>query len=74
MTFQFENFHDFMTMSGHGSFVWASYGVAIALLLWLVFRPLIQKSRFLRNHRQQQKLAEVRRKQAVSQTPISGSN
>ena len=53
MSFQFENLADFMTMSGHGAFVWASYGATFLALLALVWFPYTQqKSSFIKIERQ----------------------
>ena len=38
--FQFESLSDFAHMAGHGPYVWAAYAVSLAVMAWLVLRPL----------------------------------
>jgi heme exporter protein D len=64
MKFQFETFADFMTMSGHGPYVWASYGITTFALAWLFVVPVLQKREFLK---QQQKLQTLAQQNAEGQ-------
>lgn len=57
MNFQFESFNDFMTMSGHGAFVWVSYAVTLLALLLLVVIPSIQKKQ-MRQQLKRQRIIE----------------
>ncbi|MEH6556603.1 MAG: heme exporter protein CcmD [Oceanicoccus sp.] len=43
---QFDNFSDFMTMGGHGVYVWTVYGVALLVIAALVITPLRRDRRF----------------------------
>ncbi|OUS10316.1 heme exporter protein CcmD [Gammaproteobacteria bacterium 54_18_T64] len=38
--FQFESFDAFVAMAGHGPYVWAAYGVSLAIMAWLAVLPL----------------------------------
>ncbi|WP_197022076.1 MULTISPECIES: heme exporter protein CcmD [Bordetella] len=44
----FSSIEDFLAMGGHGAYVWASYGIAVASLGWNAVHPLLQRRRFLR--------------------------
>lgn len=59
MTFQFDSLLSFMTMSGHGPFVWSAYGITFAALLYLVINPLLQRRQFFS---EQQRLQRIARK------------
>ena len=59
MKFQFESIADFIAMSGHGPFVWASYTITFAVLIFLVINPLLQKKAFIKEQQKLQKLAQA---------------
>ncbi len=59
MKFQFETLADFITMSGHGPFVWAAYGITFGALFFLLFSPVVQKKAFIKQQQKMQKLAKV---------------
>jgi heme exporter protein D len=42
MKIQFHSFQDFMTMDGHGVYVWLAVLVSLWVLVGLVLRPLSQ--------------------------------
>jgi len=59
MNFQFESLIDFLTMDGHGIYVWSSYaitGVAMALLIIL---PYLKRKQLLVQLQRQKRLEEV---------------
>lgn len=56
MTFQFESLADFMAMSGHGPYVWASYAITFIALIFLVVNPVLQQKKVMK---QQQKLRKL---------------
>jgi len=60
--FQFDSFQDFLTMSGHGPYVWFSYGVVLFAMLAFGFRPHWQFKQFVKEQkkfqRQQQAMTE----------------
>lgn len=41
MTFQFESLMDFITMSGHGRYVWAAYIITITGFAYLCIAPMM---------------------------------
>ncbi len=43
---QFDSFSDFLTMGGHGVYVWTVYGVALLVLSVLIITPLRRDRRF----------------------------
>jgi heme exporter protein D len=45
MKFQFA---DFISMNGHGPFVWAAYAITFAGLIFLIVHPLLQKKAVLK--------------------------
>lgn len=57
MKFQFESIADFIAMNGHGSYVWASYAITFAVLVFLLVSPLLQKKAFVKQQIKQQKLS-----------------
>ncbi len=50
--FQFENFDAFISMGGHGPYVWAAYGLSLAIMAWLVISPLRRQRALLADMRQ----------------------
>lgn len=57
MTFRFDSLAAFAAMDGHGVFVWASYGISIAAMVWLVINPLLRRRAIMAElARQQQRL------------------
>jgi heme exporter protein D len=59
MKFQFESIADFITMNGHGSYVWSAYAITFAVLFFLLASPLMQKKAFIKQQQKQQKLAQA---------------
>ena len=67
----FSGFDDLLRMGGHGPYVWASYGVTLAVILWLVISPLLRHRRLLAD------LARQQRREAAAATvrrTIDGEN
>lgn len=58
----FESLSDALTMAGHGPYVWASYGITLAVLAALVINPIQRQRSALRAI-----AAEVRRRDAAKQ-------
>jgi len=58
MKFQFESIDAFLTMGGHGSFVWASYVLVYIIIIYLTLSPLLAKKAFLK---QQKKLLQLQK-------------
>lgn len=56
MKFQFESLDAFLTMGGHGAFVWASYILVYVIIIYLTLSPLLSKKAFLK---QQKKLLQL---------------
>lgn len=56
MKFQFESIADFIAMNGHGPYVWASYAITFAVLVFLLVSPVLQKKAFVKQQQKQQKL------------------
>lgn len=59
--FQFDSLADFMAMAGHGPYVWISYAVSLAVMLYLVAGPLMRKRTTLRAVRLEETRARGRR-------------
>lgn len=51
----FESFADFLAMGTHGPYVWAAYGLCIAIIVWNVLQPLLLRRRWLREQSAQLK-------------------
>lgn len=43
----FESFADFLAMGRHGPYVWAAYGLTLAIVAWNVLQPLRQRKKLL---------------------------
>lgn len=63
---QFDSFAQFISMNGHGFYVWLSYGITLALFLLLAFISINQKKQTINQiiKRQQR---EIKLKQAAQQ-------
>ena len=48
MEFQFDSLQDFVSMSGHGPYVWACYIMVALVLTYLLLSPLWQKKQLLK--------------------------
>jgi heme exporter protein D len=57
MSFQFESVASFIAMNGHGSFVWAAYGITFAVLAYLLISPLLQQRQFFRTQKRLMRIA-----------------
>jgi heme exporter protein D len=56
--FQFESVADFMSMSGHGPYVWACYAIAAACLTYLLVAPMLRRQSLMADLRRQAKIAD----------------
>ncbi|WHI47898.1 heme exporter protein CcmD [Microbulbifer sp. VAAF005] len=70
MGFQFANLADFLTMDGHGVFVWVSYAVTFLSLAGMALYPYIARRGLKAELVRQQKIAQ-RRRQAVSERTVT---
>lgn len=43
---QFDSFSAFISMGGHGVYVWSVYGATVIILLIMAANPLLKKRRF----------------------------
>jgi heme exporter protein D len=59
MKFQFESLADFIAMSGHGPYVWASYAITFVALIFLLVNPLLQKKALVKQQKKLHKLAQA---------------
>jgi len=58
LNFQFESLSDFLSMSGHGPFVWACYLVTFLAIGYLILSPILAKRRLVKTLQRQQKIAQ----------------
>ena len=58
MTFQFDSLDSFLTMTGHGPYVWACYVIVFSILVYLTLSPVLAKKTFLQ---QQKKLNQLQK-------------
>lgn len=65
LEFQFASLSDFLTMSGHGAFVWASYMVTLLAIIYLLVAPIMGS---------RQKLAQLRKQQRIAQGSESSNS
>ncbi len=68
MNFQFDSRYEFLYMSGHGPYVWASYGVVAVVLVYLVIAPTWRKKRFMRGERA--RLQRLPQQEPVGRTQV----
>jgi len=68
----FDNFADFITMGGHGVFVWSCYGIVIAALLINVLQP-IQATRKFRIAQQDAMRHESQQSVRAEESPSSAT-
>lgn len=66
MKFQFESMTDFIAMNGHGPYVWASYAITFAVLIFLLLGPVIQKRALVKQLQKTQKLEELAQANSVA--------
>lgn len=65
--FQFNSLTDFIEMSGHGPYVWISYAVSIAVMVYLVVRPILRSRQQLQSVKGQ----SARRKSGIEKSGTS---
>ncbi len=58
----FESFRDLLYMDGHGSFVWAAYGITLVVVLAMLLGPRRRTARRL-----QQIRGDIRRREGQSE-------
>lgn len=72
MVFQFESLSDFISMSGHGPYVWFSYAIVLFAMLFFGFKPNWQMKQFVKTqskiNRQQQHQEELKKQKAQQQS------
>jgi len=56
----FESFADFIAMGRHGFYVWLAYGIALAIFVFNIVHPMLQRKKIIadlkrRERREQQK-------------------
>lgn len=59
----FDSFRAFIEMGGHGFYVWLSYALALAVVVYNTMAPLVRRRRFLAAQR-----GRVRRAAAPEET------
>ena len=59
MNFQFENIPSFISMGGHGVYVWACYIITFIVLTLLVLAPFWQKKHLLKQLKHQQRMSHA---------------
>ena len=64
MQFQFDSFADFLSMSGHGIYVWIAYGVSFAALAVLAIQPVVRRRQLQRDLARQQRIQSRRQNRA----------
>lgn len=66
MKFQFGSMTDFIAMNGHGPYVWASYAITFAVLIFLLLSPLIKKRALVKQLQKTQKLEKLAQANSVA--------
>lgn len=52
------NLEQFFAMGGYAFYVWTSYGITTAVLLWNLLAPIVQRKQLLRQLTLKQKRAQ----------------
>lgn len=58
---------EFLAMNGHGPYVWAAYGITLAVLIWNVWAARSSLKRNLRKAASEAESAEPARRPKVSE-------
>lgn len=66
----FDSFSALLHMDGHGAFVWAAYGITLAVIVALVVSPLLKQRRFFIIQRMQLRRDQGR---SPSSNPVNSS-
>ncbi|WP_461482132.1 heme exporter protein CcmD [Porticoccus sp.] len=74
MMFRFDSLQDFLLMGGHGPYVWSSYIISIAVMLWLVASPLRRRRKLLADVVRQQRREAMRQLDAASAAGLATEN
>lgn len=67
---QFETFADVWHMAGHGPFVWASYGLTLAVVIFLIWLPLRQKREFFQEQKRIKRIQAHEKSKPTSKQEI----
>lgn len=68
----FATFHEFLAMGGHAVYVWASWGLTLALLLGLVAHAFLERRQLMRQL--QRRARREAYQHAVGASPITSSS
>ena len=79
MTFQFNSLQDMWAMAGHGPYVWTAVLVSVAVLCWLLAKPIMQHRQALKSiarnlQRDGGQLDKEQPKKKNQSTPVSEDN
>ena len=54
----FENWSDFLTMDGHGLYVWSAYAIGLLVVLYNVVSPVLARRKVIASIQRQERLAQ----------------
>jgi heme exporter protein CcmD len=79
MTFQFNSLQEMWAMAGHGPYVWTAVLVSVAVLCWLLAKPIMQHRQALKSiarnlQRDGGQLDKEQPKNKNKSTPVSEDN
>jgi heme exporter protein CcmD len=79
MTFQFNSLQEMWAMAGHGPYVWTAVLVSVAVLCWLLAKPIMQHRQALKSiarnlQRDGGQLDKEHPKKKNQSTPVSEDN
>ena len=49
---QFDSFAEFLTMGGHGLYVWLTYGISAVIIIFNIVQPVIRRRNLIKQHAQ----------------------
>lgn len=56
----FSSFSEFIAMGNHGLYVWTSYGVALAVMIFNVALPIMARRRYLQDEARRMRREEMK--------------
>lgn len=56
----FSSFSEFIAMGNHGLYVWASYGISLAVLVLNVVLPMLARRRYLQDEARRLRREEMK--------------
>ena len=66
---QFDSIAAALSMNGHGAYVWSVYLIAVLVIVFLLFSPVVRARRFMLERRGQLRREQVRKDKESADAP-----